>query len=280
MPTKPRRYPKQLPKLQFQIVKEIALNGHLSNIKLKERLEVSHPVISDAIKSLMDRRLVEISYTDSTEHKDGKPEKYYTLTKRGLEEFIKRNPAPEEFFQALLKSYNLRPQTGWLNTRTMSIEDFELHYELYKQKYLGYASTYAYIVQTLFLNKLYEQWLAEYRPALFAQYHLKNIINVVHSPFIGNCYEKSLEISDLNGITIIQKVLECLAIHRHITEKQIEEFLNLKQKNEEKPGRKTFRYPDFYQDQIEFHYAITPDNIRRVIDKYTIQIGDICKRPW
>ena len=116
MPTKPKRHLKQLPKLQFQILKEIALNGHLSNRKLKERLEVSHSVISEAIKSLMDRRLVEISYIDSIAHKDGKPEKYYTLTKQGLVEFISRIPAPEEFFQALLKSYNLRPQTGWLNT--------------------------------------------------------------------------------------------------------------------------------------------------------------------
>jgi hypothetical protein len=75
MPTKPRRYPKNIPNLQFQIIKEIALSGHLSNMKLKERLEVTHPVISGAIKVLMDRKLAEISYTDSTEHKGGKPEK-------------------------------------------------------------------------------------------------------------------------------------------------------------------------------------------------------------
>ena len=50
MPTKPRRYPKHIPNLQFQIIKEIALSGHLSNRKLKERLEVTHPVISEAIK--------------------------------------------------------------------------------------------------------------------------------------------------------------------------------------------------------------------------------------
>ena len=158
----------------------------------------------------------------------------------------------------------------------MSIEDFELHYESYKQKYLGYALTHAYVVQSTFFNKLYEQWLAEYRPGLFAQYHLKNIINLVHSPFIEKCYENSLEISDLNGITIVQKVLECLAIHRSITEKQIEEFLNFKQKQiEEKLTGKTFEYPDFIQDQIEFHYAITPANIKRVIDRYTLSESHI-----
>jgi hypothetical protein len=67
------------------------------------------------------------------------------------------NPAPEEFFQALLKSYNLKPQTAWLNSNIMSIEDFELHYESYKQKYLGYAPSHAYVVQSLLFNKLYEQ---------------------------------------------------------------------------------------------------------------------------
>ena len=92
MPTKPKRYPKQIPKLQSQIIKEIALSGHLSNTKLKERLEVTHSVISEAIIVLMDRKLVEISYTDSKEHRGGRPEKYYTLTKQGLEEFISRNP--------------------------------------------------------------------------------------------------------------------------------------------------------------------------------------------
>ena len=124
MPTKHRGYPKQVPKLQFQIIKEIALNGHLSNSKLKERLEVTHPVVSEAIKVLMNCNLVEISYIGSTKPKGGKPEKYYTLTKQGLKEFISRSPSPEEFFQVLLKSFNLRLQTGWLNTNTMSIENF------------------------------------------------------------------------------------------------------------------------------------------------------------
>ena len=162
----------------------------------------------------------------------------------------------------------------------MSIEDFELHYESYKQKYLGYSSTHAYVKQSSFFNKVYEQWLAECRPGLFSQYHLKNIIDLVHSPFIEKCYEESLKINDY-AITIIQKVLECLAIHRSITEKQIEEYLNSNQKyNEEKLGRKISKYPDFYQGQIEFHCAITPANIKKVIDRYTLSesIQDELKR--
>ena len=162
----------------------------------------------------------------------------------------------------------------------MSIEDFELHYESYKQKYLGYSSTHAYVKQSSFFNKVYEQWLAECRPGLFSQYHLKNIIDLVHSPFIEKCYEESLKINDY-AITIIQKVLECLAIHRSITEKQIEEYLNSNQKyNEEKLVGKISKYPDFFQGHIEFHYAITPANIKKVIDRYTLSesIQDELKR--
>ena len=105
---------------------------------------------------------------------------------------------------------------------------------------------------------------------------LKNIIKIVHSPFIEKSYEESLEISDLNGITIVQKVLECLAIHRSITEKQIDEFLNSKQRLiEEKLVGKTFMGPHFIQNQTEFHYAITPANIKRVIDRYTLSESHI-----
>lgn len=199
---KPRRYPKHVPKLQFQIIKEIALNEHLSNSKLKERLEVTHPVVSEAIKVLMNRNLVKISHLESIEHKDGKPETYYTLTKQGLEEFIKRNPTPEEFFEALLKSHNLRQQSGWLTP--MSSEDFEHYYRLFEQNYLGYFSTHGYLVQSPFFNQLYEQWLAEYRPGLFMQNHLNNIIRLVHSPFIEKCYEESLTDPDTEAISTIK----------------------------------------------------------------------------
>jgi hypothetical protein len=82
MPTKPKRYPKQIPKLQSQIIKEIALTGQLSNVKLSEKFEVRHSVISDALKVLVDRKMVETSHLESVEHKDGKPERYYALTKR------------------------------------------------------------------------------------------------------------------------------------------------------------------------------------------------------
>jgi DNA-binding MarR family transcriptional regulator len=271
MPTKPKRYRTQIPKLQFQILREIALAGDLSNSKLKERLQVTHPVISDAIKVLEQRKLVKVSHTEKAGSKGGKPEKYYALTKGGMDQFIKRNPSPEEFFQALLRSYTLRPQSGWLHDNKMSSEDFELHYKSFEQNYLGYASNHGYLVQSPFFNKLYEQWLAEYHPALFGQSHLKKITRQIHSPFFEECYNESLRISDLNGYTVDQKVLECLAIHRSITEKQIEELLNSKQKLiAEKLAGKTNKAPDFIQNQVKFHYAITPVNVRRVIDKYTL----------
>jgi DNA-binding MarR family transcriptional regulator len=273
MPTKSKpRYPKQIPKLQFQIIKEIALAGQLSNVKLKEKLGVSHSVISDAIKVLVDRGIVKKSHIETVKHQYGKPEQYYALTEIGLDEFINGNPIPQEFVEGLLKSYRVRRRYYWL--KPMSNKEFESHYKMFEQKYLGHSSTHGYLVQSPFFSKLYEQWLAEYRPALFGQNHLKNIIEIIHSPFLEKCYGESLKLNDLNGITVVQKVLECLAVHRSLTEKQIEEFLNSKQKQiEEKVAGKIFKYPHFIQDQIEFHYAITPVNIRRVIDRYTFSKG-------
>ncbi len=267
MPTKPRRHPTDLPRGQFQVLREIALAGQLSNTMLKERLEIKHPSISDAIKVLEDRRLVKVSHFEKAGRKGGRPEKYYVLTKNGLEEFIKKNPAPEEFFRALLKSYTLRQKFGWLNYNKMRSEDFESHYKSYEQNYLGYTSIHGYLVQSPFFGKLYEQWLVEHRPGHIERTHLKNITRQIQSRFFEKCYEESFEINDLNGITVVQKVLECLAIHRSITKKQIEDFLNSMQKG------KTVKYPDFIQDiqdKFKFHCDITPDSIKRVIDRYTL----------
>jgi len=97
------------------------------------------------------------------------------------------------------------------------------------------------------------------------------IIRLVHSPFIEKYYEESLKITDFNGINVVQKVLECLAIHRSITEKQIEEFLNSKQRlTEEKLAGTALKYRGFTQPKLEFDYAITPVNIRRVIGSYSL----------
>jgi DNA-binding MarR family transcriptional regulator len=271
MPTKPRRYPTNIPSGQSQVLKEIALAGELSNSKLKERLEIKHPSISDAINVLEDRRLVKVSHFEKVGRKGGRPEKYYVLTKEGLGEFIKTNPIPEEFFLALLKSYDLRQQSGWLNDNSMSIEEFGLQYMSYEQNFLGYGSFHGYLIQSPFFTKLYDQWLAEFRPAQFVQSHLKNITRRVSSPFFEKCYDESLEIGDPNDVTIDQKVLECLAIHRCITEQQIEGLLNSEQKLVEgNLAGKTLKYPDFIQNQIDFHCSVTSVNIRRIIDRYSL----------
>jgi DNA-binding MarR family transcriptional regulator len=269
MPTKPRRYHKQIPKLRFQILREIALVGELSNKKLKERLEIKHPTISEPFKVLVDLGLVRVSRVKKAGRKGGRPEKYFALTKKGLEEFSNRNPTPLEFFGALLRFYNLRLQWGWLSSSPMNSKELELYLKSYEQNYLGYALNHGYLLQSPFFNILYEQWLAEYRPGLFEKNQLKNTIRLVHSSFFEKLYDESLK-NGINGIPIAQKVLECLAIHRSVTEKQINEFLNSKQKQIDVSGR-TFKYRDFMNTRkLEFDYAITPDNIRRIIDDYTL----------
>jgi len=269
MATKPKRYPKRIPRGQFQIIKEIALAGQLSNVKLAERLEVSHSVISNAVTVLLDRGMVEKSHIETVEHQYGTPERYYALTKIGFDEFINGNPTPEEFFDGVLKSYKVRQQSGWLSP--MSDDDFEYHYKLFEQKYLGTTSNHAYLEQSPFFNKLYEQWLAEYRPRLFEQGHLRHITNLIYSPLFEECYNESLKRYDQNVITIVQKVLECLAINRSITERQLFEYLKFKQENiNNELAGKTSRYPDFIWDKIKDDFEITEGNIKTVINRHTL----------
>ena len=170
---------------------------------------------------------------------------------------------------AILNSYRIRAQSGAL--KPMNKTELDSYFEIYKQKYLGYTSTQGHLVQSPFFNKLYEQWLAEHRQSFYEQSQLKRTTSLIDSPFFEKCYEESLEKYDPNGITVVQKVLECLAIHRSITEKQIYECLKSKhEETKEKLAGKIFRYPDFVREQIEHDYDITKENISRVIDRYSM----------
>jgi DNA-binding MarR family transcriptional regulator len=268
MTTKENYYHRKKPELQFRIIKAIALSGHSSNNKLTRKLRVSHPVISAALNSLKTAKLIEYSHSEVHIHSKGRSEIYYSLTEKGWKEFISEFPTPEEFCTAILNSHRIRAQSGAL--KPMNNAELYSYFEIYKQKYLGYTSTQGHLVQSPFFNKLYEQWLAEYRQSYYEQSQLKRISSLVRSPFFEECYEESLEKYDPNGITVVQKVLECLAIHRSITEKQIYEYLKLKhEETKEKLAGKIFRYPDFVREQIEHDYDVTNENISRVIDRYS-----------
>ncbi len=75
----------------------------------------------------------------------------------------------------------------------------------------------------------------------------------------------------MNGVTIVQKVLECLAIHRSINKTQIIEYLNSKRKEiEGKLIGRTFKYPEFVEERIANDYAITEKNVSNVINQYSL----------
>ena len=268
MTTKENWYRRKRPELQFRIIKAIALSGHSSNNKLTRKLKVSHPVISAALNSLKTAKLIEYSHSEVHIHSKGRSEIYYSLTEKGWKEFISEIPIPKEFCVAILNTYRIRAQSGAL--KPMNKTELDSYFEIYKQKYLGYTSTQGHLVQSPFFNKLYEQWLAEYRQSFYEQSQLKRTTSLIDSPFFEKCYEESLEKYDPNGITVVQKVLECLAIHRSITEKQIYECLKSKhEETKEKLAGKIFRYPDFVREQIEHDYDVTKENISRVIDRYS-----------
>ena len=114
------------------------------------------------------------------------------------------------------------------NLKPMKNDDFKHLYDLFVRNYLHYDPAYGLLIQTPFFNKLYEQWIAEHNPSLFQQNQLKHISYLIDSPFFEKCYEESLRERGSSGVTIHQKVLECLAIHRSVTKSQIKEYLKLK----------------------------------------------------
>jgi DNA-binding MarR family transcriptional regulator len=265
MPTKPGP-------LQIKIINAIGLAGHLSNSKLTDRMNISHPVVSDAITSLLQRRLIEFSYVDEerttkTHKSGGRPEKYYALTRNGLGLFIDENPAPEEFFTAILNFYTIREQSFLLRRNTtipVRIEEFENYFKRFKNECLSYASTQGYLIQSPFFGKLYRQWIVDNKPYFFEEEHLKYITTTIHSPFLENCLDQLFGKNSTNRIPITQKVLECLAIHRSLTEEQICKHISSKQKRiENKLGRS--KYPDFVQNS-----AVTKENIAISINLYTL----------
>jgi DNA-binding MarR family transcriptional regulator len=268
MPTNTKRNPAKGPtKFQTRIIGAIALEGHLSNKKITERLHAQHSDVSVAIRSLLETGYVVLSYTQIQERRAH--EKYYALTKKGFQEFINGSPSPKDFCRAILGFHSIRARSTKLGP--MDNKEFEEYCTLFEYGFLNYASTHGHLVHSPFYNKIYEQWLAENHSNLYERNYLKRITSIIHSPFFEKCYTDSLRKYDIDGITVVQKVLECLAIHRSITERQLIEYLNSKQEDINKMlTGKTFRYPEFIWHQIKNDYDITDENIKRVINRYTL----------
>jgi DNA-binding MarR family transcriptional regulator len=238
-------YKYKKPILQIRILKSIALEGELSKRKLQEYLDTHYSDISDAVNILQKRKIIEVSYAD---FKSRRAEIYYKLTKRGLEVIVDEFSEPEIFWKAMISYCKL-------SKHPISGKEFARYYKPFEAKYLGFHQSHEFFFQSDFVNKLFEEWL------------------IVH------------DYNNVVSITISQKVLECIALHRSVTLEQIIKYLQAQKAKYEdtilKAHRKEvgnqnaqpqdMRLPDSLpESQLKRENDVLRENIMKVIDSYTL----------
>jgi len=185
------------PSLQIKILKHIALEGQLSKKMAKEITGSDYSDVSNAIDSLLERKMIKIS---SLVMKGRKDIKYHALTEKGLEAFLNENYfsskkySTEEFWKAIIL-YCIKKSE---NTSFLEIEKYCSYFE---QIYLGHRAVNSYLFQSKFFEKLVRKWIKE-----------NGSFN--------------------NTISIFQRMLECIAINRNLTIQQLCER-TVKEKEEE-----------------------------------------------
>jgi DNA-binding MarR family transcriptional regulator len=174
------------PSLQIKILKHIALEGQLSKNMAKEKTGSDYSDVSNAIDSLCQRKMITRSALGMEGRRD---RKYYALTGNGLEAFINQNyntsqkSSTEEFWKAIIW-YCIR------NPKETSLSEIEKHFYYFEHIYLGHRAVNSYIFQSKFFEKLVGRWIKE------------------------NCTFD-------DRIAVFQKILECIAISRRLTIKQL-----------------------------------------------------------
>jgi hypothetical protein len=242
LPTFEKWYGYKKPVLQIRILERIALEGELSKRKLQEQLDAHYPDISDAVESLKKGEIIKQSRADFARGR--RAEIYYKLTKRGLEVIVDEFSDPEIFWKAMISYCEL-------SKHPISPEEFAKYYKPFEAKYLGYRQAHDFFFQYDSVDKLFEEWLSA-----------KN--------------------DNIVPITISQKVLECIGVHRSVTLEQILEHLQvqktkcndvlLKEENAHiLDGSPLDLLPDSHPERKRYlENKVCKENIINVINRYTI----------
>ena len=170
-------YPRKRPTLQIKILRAIRLEGQLSKRMAEVCTRSDYSDVSDAIDKLLRRKRIKISSPGIAGRRD---KRYYGLTGKGLEAFVDETTSPEEFWKAII----------WycrLSEKDLSINEFEKYYDYFESKYIGHSGIHNYFFQSLFFNRLINKWFEE------------------------NCT------SNINEVSLSQKILECIAMNRAVT---------------------------------------------------------------
>jgi DNA-binding PadR family transcriptional regulator len=174
------------PPLQIKILKHIALEGQLSKNMAKEITGSDYSDVSNAIDSLLQRKMIKISSLGMEGRKD---RKYYALTEKGLEAFLNDNYlsskkyTTEDFWKAIIWYCIKKPQIT-------SLSEIEKYCSYFEHIYLGHRAVNSYLFQSKFFENLVRKWIKE-----------------------NGSFDDS--------ISIFQRILECIATSRNLTIQQL-----------------------------------------------------------
>lgn len=173
--------------------------------------------------------------------KGRRAEIYYKLTERGLEIIIDEFSDPDIFWQAIISYCEL-------SKRPVSSEEFDKYYKPFEAKHLGYSQGNDFFFQSAFMVKLFDKWFT---------------------------------IPQNEPITIFQKVLECIALHRSSTLEQIIQHLEIqrakyedwiRKHHNESTRNQNVRLSDFMAQPERERYEkndVSEMNIKDILDMYT-----------
>jgi DNA-binding MarR family transcriptional regulator len=139
------------PRLQIKILENIALSGDLSKAKARDLLKQHHyPEISQAFDSLEKKGMIKFSRGEPGR---GRKERFYKITEKGIASLMVENPQPRLFWQALLQ-YCQRKEA------VVSLDDVELLFGFFIQKYLKYSADHIYYISQIdHFNRACDTWL-------------------------------------------------------------------------------------------------------------------------
>lgn len=217
---------KQRDKIQIQILRKIATDGKHSKKSLEIELEKHHPVIDNAVKQLLKKKLITKAQGSHTD-KRGQPQKFYRLTEKGILILIDEiKISLDEFWKMLFRIFDSKgnfyeegyfdSKGKYVDERHFVLKDFTIEeiIKKYENNVLGYKREYA-------LSHIYQkipdvQFLAGFNFSASEKLIIETIA------LYGSLSLEELSIKLSKRITIPQKLLHPYFLIKKLDNKKYE----------------------------------------------------------
>lgn len=149
----PKWYSRSKPQLQIDILACLAGFGKLSKSKLQSHMPKRHyNDVSRAIDSLLAHEYISKA---NWKYGRGRPEKFYSISDKGLRLLLTDDPVPEKFWRIMI---------GFCHHSERSIDRVYVEdlFGLMLKNFLNYSSERGYVFHPDLFNDVEEFWLANY----------------------------------------------------------------------------------------------------------------------